>query len=68
MKMTTYIPTPHISYVCILTLGYKIKSLTLLKQVKFIKQTHLCLFCTRWQSSYRDIGIVLRGRLMAVSD
>ena len=40
-KTTTYNrQTTDISYVQMHTLGYKIKSLTLLKQIKFTKQTH----------------------------
>ena len=55
----------------ILTLDYKIKSLTLLKQINFTKQTrikltgnaHSWLLCI----AYRNIGIVSRGLLLAVS-
>ena len=43
MKTTTFNrqTTPHISYIHIHTLGYKIKSLTVLKQNKLHK-TNLC--------------------------
>ena len=43
MKTITYNrqATPHISYVHIHTLGYKIKTLTLLKEVNFTKQNTL---------------------------
>ena len=41
LKTTTYHQiTPHICYIHLHTLGYKIKSLTLVKQINFTKHIH----------------------------
>ena len=52
MKTTTY-NCQTIPRICIHTLRYKIKSLTLLKQIKFTKQTGAKL---TWQSGVIGIG------------
>ena len=63
--LLTYLIRMHIH-----TLYYKIKSLTLLKQINFTKQTHIKLTgnARSWLLciAYRNIGIVSRGLLLAV--
>ena len=68
---TTKLRLTYLIRIHIHTLDYKIKSLTLLKQINFTKQTRIKLTgkAGSWllRIAYRNIGTVSRGLLLAVS-